>query len=75
MMPPEQETKITGDPANVLVANRIENVAIHTAEPASNVSPCLDDQTPAAGQQHTRPQFSVLRESLRPITLKVVIPA
>ncbi|RVW65089.1 ABC transporter G family member 21 [Vitis vinifera] len=69
MMPPEQETRITGDPANVLGANRIENVTIHAAEPASNVSPCLEDQTPD-GQQTTRPQFSILRESLRPVTLK-----
>lgn len=68
-MPPEQETRITGDPANVLGANRIENVTIHAAEPASNVSPCLEDQTPD-GQQTTRPQFSILRESLRPVTLK-----
>lgn len=73
-MPPEQETRITGDPANVLGANRIENVTIHAAEPASNVSPCLEDQTPD-GQQKTRPQFSILRESLRPVTLKVLIPA
>ncbi|KAK9276878.1 hypothetical protein L1049_006415 [Liquidambar formosana] len=71
MMPPEQETTITSGSTNVTVANRIENVSVH-AEPlvlTSNVSPCLEDPTPVQ-QQATPLRFSILRASLRPVTLK-----
>lgn len=71
MMPPDQEsTSITGCPGaanNVIKCSRTENNSVHV-EPLnseSNVDHMLDEQleTPA--------QNSILRHSLRPVTLKV----
>lgn len=70
MMPLELE--ISGGAANALVCNGTNNISVHVEPSAStsNVSPCSDDQIPE--QNHaTTVRFSVLRESLRPITLKV----
>ncbi|KAA8532762.1 hypothetical protein F0562_032795 [Nyssa sinensis] len=72
MMPPEHETtSITGIPSNVLLTNRTENISVHAEPPSSvsNLSPCLDRQKPDQ-QEATPVRLSVLRESLRPITLK-----
>ncbi|KAF7131676.1 hypothetical protein RHSIM_Rhsim09G0114200 [Rhododendron simsii] len=72
MMPPENETSITRNPASVLVASRIQNACVridHPPNSSSNVSPCTDDRMPEQ-RQSTPARFSVLRESLRPITLK-----
>ncbi|CAK9149070.1 unnamed protein product [Ilex paraguariensis] len=71
MMPPDHDNRVTGGPANVLVGHRTENISVHAEPPgsASNVSPCSDDRMP--DQQQAAPaRFSVLRESLRPVTLK-----
>ncbi|KAL2546539.1 ABC transporter G family member 21 [Forsythia ovata] len=69
MMPPEQET---AGAANALVCNGTNNISVQVEPPGStrgNVSPCPDDQI--TEQNHsTMVRFSVLRESLRPITLK-----
>uniref|UniRef100_A0A5B7APC2 Putative ABC transporter G family member 21 n=1 Tax=Davidia involucrata TaxID=16924 RepID=A0A5B7APC2_DAVIN len=67
MMPPEHETSITGVSANVLVTNRTDP---EVSSSVSNVSPCLDDQMPDKQQTTTPIRLSVLRESLRPVTLK-----
>lgn len=75
MMPPDQErTSITGlpGPANAMKCTRAENSAVHI-QPlnlASNVSLCLEGQMPDA-QEQTPVRFSILRQSLRPVTLKV----
>ncbi|KAH7840802.1 hypothetical protein Vadar_021826 [Vaccinium darrowii] len=72
MMPPEHETSITRNPASILVASRIQNTSVHIDHPpnsSSNVSPCTDDRMPEQ-RQSTPARFSVLHESLRPVTLK-----
>lgn len=75
MMPPEQESNsISGNgpsPNNIILPNWPENVSVHAEPPPlpsvnSNPSPQPDPQ-----QQPNSSKFSVLRESLRPITLKV----
>ena len=72
MMPPEHETSITNNPVSVLVNSRIEVTSTHAEPPSSlsNTSPCVDDQM-SDQPPSTLAQFSVLRASLRPITLKV----
>ncbi|XP_059648636.1 ABC transporter G family member 21 [Cornus florida] len=71
MMPPEHETRITGCPAIVLANNRTDNISVYAESigSASNVSPCLDDEMPIQ-EKPTPVRFSVLRESLRPVTLR-----
>ncbi|XWS64378.1 hypothetical protein CRYUN_Cryun06bG0181100 [Craigia yunnanensis] len=77
MMPPEQETSnitIHNSPSGIMLTNRSENVSVH-AEPSAlstNVVPCSQDPIPSQQQkeQQTRLRFSVLCQSLRPVTLK-----
>ncbi|EOY02185.1 hypothetical protein QUC31_013399 [Theobroma cacao] len=78
MMPPEQETSnitIHNSPASIILTNRTENnVSVHAEPSASsiNVVPCSQEPIPAHQQQEqqTPLRISVLRESLRPVTLK-----
>ncbi|XP_057478934.1 ABC transporter G family member 21-like [Actinidia eriantha] len=71
MMPPEHETSITNNPVSVLLNSRIEVTSTHAEPPSSlsNTTPCVDDQM-SDQPPSTLAQFSVLRASLRPITLK-----
>ncbi|KAL0396847.1 UNVERIFIED_CONTAM: ABC transporter G family member 21 [Sesamum calycinum] len=65
MMPPELENSsmTSKNPADQTISVQIE-----LPGSTSNVSPCPDDQVP---ENHaTLVRFSVLRESLRPVTLK-----
>lgn len=77
MMPPEQESSITRTPPTILLSNinRSENGSVH-AEPScsasNNVTPCLGDEKPDQPQLST-PRFSLFRESLHPVTLKVCL--
>ncbi|KAJ0095924.1 hypothetical protein Patl1_16535 [Pistacia atlantica] len=67
MMPPDQQETNT-----INLTNRTENVLVH-AEPsisANNVSPCSEDPISDQRQEATPARFSILRESLRPVTLK-----
>ncbi|KAK2994363.1 hypothetical protein RJ640_017875 [Escallonia rubra] len=64
MMPPEHETSVSRSSANVQATNRNE-----LPGSVSNVSPCMDDQMQDQ-QEATPAKFSVLRGSLRPVTLK-----
>ena len=79
MMPPDQETcNIAGNgPANTIHStNRTENVSVIHAEPslaASNVTLCPEDRITDQNHEATQARFSILRESLRPVTLKVHI--
>lgn len=78
MMPPDQESasSITGNPANIgTKTNRAhESVALQIDQPTSNViNPCVDDQIPHHHQQANAVRASILRQSLRPVTLKVFI--
>lgn len=74
MIPPEQETSMTNTPANILLSNLNrpdQNGSVHaerSAPPSSNVSPCLGDDMPA--DRPTSHRTSILRRSLRPVTLK-----
>ncbi|OVA10192.1 ABC transporter-like [Macleaya cordata] len=76
MMPPaaEQEMEIAASrpTINVPTTNRSDNIVVHAEPPGSatnNVNPCLDDHQPEQ-MQATIGRCSVLRESLRPVTLK-----
>lgn len=81
-MPPDhqQETSscMTGNglpAANTILSNRTDTVLVHAQPPvsANNVSPCSDDD--GISVQIQEPplviRFSILRESLHPVTLKV----
>lgn len=72
MMPLEHEIFVTrGSPANHVASNKTENILVRP-EPSgstSNVSPCFDDHM-QDHQQANQVRVSVLRESLRPVTLK-----
>lgn len=75
MLPLEHETSTPRGPANniIPVSNKPDNISVHAEPPAGstscNVGPCLDEQMP--NQPPATPvRFSVLRESLRPVTLK-----
>ncbi|KAI3467159.1 hypothetical protein Pfo_023822 [Paulownia fortunei] len=68
MMPPEQENSSTkGGAAN----NLADNISIQIERPVltSNVSPCPDNQI-LEKDHATLVRFSVLRQSLHPVTLK-----
>ncbi|MCL7038524.1 hypothetical protein MKW94_015286 [Papaver nudicaule] len=73
MMPPAEQEIISSrpQPNNVFAAtNRSENMAVHAQPPVSasnNVNPCLDDPQQ---MRETQGRCSILRESLRPVTLK-----
>ncbi|KAI3885183.1 hypothetical protein MKW98_002575 [Papaver atlanticum] len=74
MMPPakhEMEVFSRPQPTNVFpTTNRSENIVVHAEPPVSasnNVNPCLDDPQQ---MQETPGRCSILRESLRPVTLK-----
>lgn len=69
-MPFEQD--INGVAANALVRNRTHNISLPVEPPGStgNVSPSPVDQIQEQNHANTV-RISVLRESLRPITLKV----
>jgi len=73
MMPPQQENAVTPDiPA---VPNLPENSSVH-AEPSSSAANHIHNNNHS--HQHPQlnippPRFSVLRQSLRPVTLKVII--
>ncbi|XAR65366.1 Monosaccharide-transporting ATPase [Bertholletia excelsa] len=64
MMPPEQETSINGNPASVLVINR-DTTSVHYEPPGS----AADDHQMTGRGQSAPSRFSVLRESLHPVTL------
>ncbi|XP_027910762.1 ABC transporter G family member 21-like [Vigna unguiculata] len=72
MMPPQQEKTVTPDiPA---IPNRPENSSVH-AEPPSSAANHIHNtnnshQQPQPQPNISAPRFSVLRQSLRPITLK-----
>ncbi|GAV73295.1 ABC_tran domain-containing protein/ABC2_membrane domain-containing protein [Cephalotus follicularis] len=77
MMPPQQETTsvtANGGASNIMLTNRTESVLVHAEPPGSpsHVSSCIEDRIP--DHQHptssTPARFSILRESLRPVTLK-----
>lgn len=73
-MPPEQDNTISGGPTKVMVTNRTEKASVHAKLPGStnNVNPCLEDGIPDQDQQQATPlRFSILSESLQPVTLKV----
>lgn len=81
MMPPEQENTIA--PNNSAITTRSENSSVHHEQEGSNtnkIKPSLDDNNGIPSQHQTQPattpspaRFSVLYQSLRPITLKVLI--
>ncbi|KAJ9140664.1 hypothetical protein P3X46_031283 [Hevea brasiliensis] len=73
MMPPEQESSIAAGNVspNIMLTNWTETVSVH-AEPSVssiNTTPCSQDRLPDK-QEPNPPRFSILRESLRPVTLK-----
>ncbi|KAM0961439.1 hypothetical protein ACFX2J_020633 [Malus domestica] len=75
MIPLGQETSMTNTPPNILLSNLNrpdQNGLVHAKPSASsrtNVSPCLgDDMTDQP--QPTSHRASILRQSLRPVTLK-----
>lgn len=74
MLPHDQEnSSIHGGSSNVLVRTRMENMSLQI-EPTSltcNVSPRVNDDQISNHQQSHHAKLSVLRESLRPVTLKV----
>nr|AIU41651.1 ABC transporter family protein [Hevea brasiliensis] len=75
MMPPEQESSIAAgnSPANIMLPNWTETVPVH-AEPSVssiNATPCSQDRLPDQ-QEPTPSRFSILRASLRPVTLMFV---
>ncbi|KAJ4710606.1 ABC transporter family protein [Melia azedarach] len=77
MMPPDQqESSMTGNgpspTATTVLTNRTDNFLVH-AEPSlsvNNVSPCSEDRIIDQIQEPAPARFSILRESLRPVTLK-----
>lgn len=81
MMPPQQETSITSNiPA---IPNRPENSYVHAEPPSSatnDIKPTFtsnDIHNNNSSQHHqaapSAPRFSILQQSLRPVTLKVLI--
>lgn len=75
MMPPEQEATITGSgtPA-VIMHNRTETVSVHAELSVSSINLSLRSQDKEPAQHEPKPnpaRFSILRESLHPVTLKV----
>lgn len=73
MMPLEHETIImSGGSANSPASHMANNFAVHTEPPGSmtNVRSCSDEQIPSQSSANTL-RFSVLRQSLRPVILKV----
>ncbi|KAJ8563005.1 hypothetical protein K7X08_031457 [Anisodus acutangulus] len=71
MLPHDQEnSSINGGPSNVHVRARMESISlqIEPTGPTCNVSP-VNDEIPDHQQSH-HAKLSVLRESLRPVTLK-----
>lgn len=78
MMPPEQENTIA--PNNSAITTRSENSSVHHEQEGSNtnkIKPSLDDNNDIPSLHQTQPattpppaRFSVLHQSLRPITLK-----
>ncbi|KAL9389437.1 hypothetical protein Peur_018042 [Populus x canadensis] len=79
MMPPEQENtniSTTGNigPSNVMLTNWTETVTVH-AEPSvsssiNNTSSCSQDQVLQGQQEPALSRFTILRASLRPVTLE-----
>lgn len=74
MLPHDQEnSSIHGGSSNVLVRTRMESISlqIEPTGPTCNVSPRVnDDQIPDHQKESHHAKLSVLRESLRPVTLK-----
>ncbi|XVE91354.1 hypothetical protein REPUB_Repub01dG0002400 [Reevesia pubescens] len=78
MMPPEQETcnitSHTSPAASFMLPNRTENVSVYAEPSASstNVVPCSQHPIPSQQQQQqaTPLRYSLLCQSLRPVTLK-----
>nr|GMD28539.1 ABC transporter G family member 21 [Ipomoea batatas] len=74
MLHPDREDSVHGGSSNVLVCSRMESVKLQIIDPPissskSNVSPCSNNDIP--DQDHSPPgQFSVLRASSHPVTLK-----
>ncbi|XP_044488294.1 ABC transporter G family member 21 [Mangifera indica] len=67
MMPPDRQENNT-----INLTNRTDNVLVH-AEPsmsANNVSPYSEDPISAQRREATPARFSILRQSLHPVTLK-----
>ncbi|XP_059308706.1 ABC transporter G family member 21 [Lycium ferocissimum] len=72
MLPHDQEnSSINGGSSNVLVLTRMESISlqIEPTGPTCNVSPRVNDEITDHQQSH-HAKLSVLRESLRPVTLK-----
>ncbi|KAJ4828341.1 ABC transporter G member 21 [Turnera subulata] len=78
MMPPEQETGTVtatnnGPAANIMLPNWTDTVSVHAEPPPSSIdlnttTPCNPQDRAQTQQEHSK--FSILRESLRPVTLK-----
>lgn len=77
MMPPEQETNTNINAPNISpITNRTESSSIHGEAEGSfsnKVKPSLDDHNAIPSRTTTVPltSFSILPQSLRPVTLKV----
>lgn len=71
MLPHDQDNNINSGSSNILVRTRIENMSLQI-EPTGNVSPRVNDEVLDLQQQSNHAKLSVLRESLRPVTLKVL---
>ncbi|XAR55860.1 hypothetical protein NMG60_11036083 [Bertholletia excelsa] len=70
MMPPENETSNTaGSAPAVRVASRVDTPSFRL-DPPSNVCPCSDDKMPDQQKSNSSSPFSLLRQSLYPVTLK-----
>ncbi|XP_009586692.1 ABC transporter G family member 21-like [Nicotiana tomentosiformis] len=69
MLPHDQDNNINSGSSNILVRTRIENMSLQI-EPTGNVSPRVNDEVLDLQQQSNHAKLSVLRESLRPVTLK-----
>ncbi|KAK6921808.1 ABC transporter-like, ATP-binding domain [Dillenia turbinata] len=71
MAPADQETAIISNSSNFLLVNRLETISVHAEppSPATKANPCAEDQNPEQEQPNSD-RFSILRASLRPVTLK-----
>eukprot|EP00257_Ricinus_communis_P019111 XP_015578001.1 ABC transporter G family member 21 [Ricinus communis] len=74
MMPPLQENNLTNNcpPNHIALNNWTETVPVY-AEPSVssiNLNPCSQEHQLPDEEEQTQSRFSILRESLRPITLK-----
>lgn len=77
MLPHDQEnsSSIHGGSSNVFVRARMESISLQIGPtgPTCNVSPRVKDDQISDHQQSHHAKLSILRESLRPVTLKVYL--